>query len=47
MNDRQAIFDGSKALAINARFRFYRYKAADYFKPHFDGYWPVSRVINN
>ncbi|MFQ3266212.1 MAG: hypothetical protein ACI9U5_002094 [Colwellia sp.] len=47
MDDRQAIFGGSKALGINARFRFYRYKAKDYFKPHSDGSWPGSRVINN
>ena len=47
MDDRQAIFTGSKALGINARFRFYRYNAQDYFKPHSDGAWPGSRVINN
>lgn len=47
MDDRQAIFAGSKALSINARFRFYRYNAQDYFKPHSDGSWPGSRVINN
>jgi len=47
MDDRQAIFDGSKALGVNARFRFYRYNAKDYFKPHSDGSWPGSRVIND
>jgi hypothetical protein len=47
MDDRQAIFGDSKALGINARFRFYRYKPEDYFKPHSDGSWPGSRVINN
>jgi hypothetical protein len=47
MDDRQAIFGGSKALGINARFRFYRYNPEDYFKPHSDGSWPGSRVIND
>lgn len=47
MDDRQAIFEGNKALGINARFRFYRYKPDDYFKPHADGSWPGSRVIND
>lgn len=47
MDDRQAIFGGSKALGINARFRFYRYNPDDYFKPHSDGSWPGSRVIND
>lgn len=47
MDDRQAIFGGSKALGINARFRFYRYNPDDYFKPHSDGSWPGSRIIND
>ncbi len=47
MDDRQAIFFGSKALGINARFRFYRYSPDDYFKPHSDGAWPGSRIIDN
>jgi len=47
VDDRQAIFGGSKALGINARFRFYRYSADDYFKPHSDGAWPGSRIIND
>lgn len=47
MDDRQAIFSGCKALGINARFRFYRYSPEDYFKPHSDGSWPGSRIINN
>ena len=47
MDDRQAIFGGSKALGLNARFRFYRYKAEDYFKPHSDGAWSGSRIIND
>lgn len=46
MDDRQGIFGGSKALGLNARFRFYRYNQGDYFKPHSDGSWPGSRVIN-
>lgn len=40
-------FDGLKPIGINARFRFYRYKSGDFFKPHTDGSWPGSRVINN
>lgn len=41
-----AIFDGKKPLGLNARFRFYRYSEGDYFKPHTDGAWPGSRVVN-
>lgn len=47
MDDRQGIYGGSKALGINARFRFYRYSEGDYFKPHSDGAWPGTRIINN
>lgn len=47
MDDRQGIFGGSKALGINARFRFYRYSQDDFFKPHSDGSWPGSRIIDN
>ena len=39
------ISDGKKPLGLNARFRFYRYAAGDYFKFHSDGAWPGSRVI--
>ncbi|NRA54012.1 MAG: 2OG-Fe(II) oxygenase [Gammaproteobacteria bacterium] len=39
-------FQGRQALGLNARFRFYRYQAGDFFKPHSDGSWPGSRVIN-
>ena len=37
---------GESALGLNARFRFYRYAGGDYFKPHTDGAWPGSRVID-
>ncbi|MBE9399714.1 2OG-Fe(II) oxygenase [Pontibacterium sp. N1Y112] len=47
MGDPNNIFDGKKPLGINARFRFYRYGVGDYFKPHIDGDWPGSRVIDN
>ena len=47
MHDKQDSFHGKEALGINARFRFYRYSKGDYFKPHSDGSWPGSRVINN
>lgn len=37
---------GKRPLGVNARFRFYRYSLGDYFKPHLDGDWPGSRIIN-
>lgn len=37
---------GQIATGINARFRFYRYSEGDFFKPHTDGSWPGSRVID-
>lgn len=39
-------FEGLKPLGLNARFRFYKYQAGDFFKPHTDGSWPGSRVID-
>ncbi len=39
-------YDGARPLGLNARFRFYRYGAGDYFAPHTDGAWPGSRVID-
>lgn len=44
--DDQGILFGKKPLGLNARFRFYRYQQGDYFKPHTDGAWPGSRVID-
>jgi hypothetical protein len=38
---------GQTAKGINARFRFYKYKEGDFFKPHTDGAWPGSRVIDD
>lgn len=35
-----------RPLGLNARFRFYRYGAGDFFKFHTDGGWPGSRVID-
>lgn len=35
-----------RPLGINARFRFYRYNPGDFFKPHTDGAWSGSRVVN-
>ena len=35
-----------KLLGLNNRFRFYRYSDGDYFKPHTDGSWPHSKVID-
>ena len=37
---------GGAALGLNARFRFYRYREGDYFRPHRDGAWPGSRVVD-
>ena len=37
---------GGPALGLNARFRFYRYREGDYFRPHSDGAWPGSRVVD-
>ena len=37
---------GGAALGLNARFRFYRYREGDYFRPHTDGAWPGSRVVD-
>lgn len=34
------------ALGLNARFRFYRYAPGDFFRPHTDGAWPGSRVVD-
>jgi len=38
--------DGQSATGLNARFRFYRYDRGDYFKPHADGAWTGSRIID-
>lgn len=40
------VFGGKRPLGLNARFRFYRYGTGDYFRPHSDGSWPGSRVID-
>ena len=46
MGDVKGIFSGKKALGLNARFRFYRYQKGDFFKPHTDGAWPGSRIVD-
>lgn len=38
---------GYKPLGLNAKFRCYRYGAGDYFKPHTDGSWPGSRIVDS
>jgi predicted 2-oxoglutarate/Fe(II)-dependent dioxygenase YbiX len=45
-NDDQGLFGGKEPLGLNGRFRFYRYETGDFFKPHTDGGWPGSRVID-
>lgn len=37
---------GSVGVGLNQRFRCYRYGPGDYFKPHTDGSWPGSRVVD-
>jgi len=37
---------GLAPVGINARFRFYKYDKGDFFKPHTDGSWPGSRIID-
>jgi hypothetical protein len=46
ISDDEAYLSGKKALGVNARFRFYRYRPGDYFKPHTDGSWPGSKVAD-
>ncbi|WP_350431533.1 2OG-Fe(II) oxygenase [Shewanella sp. H8] len=46
MDDNLGIFGGKAALGLNNRFRFYRYNQGDFFKPHSDGSWPGSQVID-
>ena len=40
------MFDHKKALGLNARLRFYRYRSGDYFSPHTDGSWPGSEIVD-
>ena len=40
------MFDNKRPVGLNGRFRFYRYGSGDYFKPHTDGAWPGSRVVD-
>ena len=40
------LFHDKKAVALNKRFRFYKYSEGDFFKPHTDGAWPGSAIIN-
>lgn len=37
---------GQVPVGINARCRFYKYGEGDFFKPHIDGAWPGSKIIN-
>ena len=37
---------GLAPVGINARFRFYKYSKGDFFKPHTDGAWPGSKIID-
>ena len=46
MQDNKNIYNGKKPLALNRRFRFYKYSEGDFFKPHTDGAWPGSSIVN-
>ena len=46
MTDNLDLFSGKEAVGLNSRFRFYRYQKGDYFKPHTDGAWPGSKVVD-
>ena len=39
-------FTSKKPVGINQRFRFYKYNQGDFFKPHTDGAWPASAVVD-
>ena len=45
--DTIGIFNNKMPLGLNKRFRFYKYAEGDFFKPHTDGSWPGSRVVEN
>ena len=47
VNQTPALFQGRRAVGLNARFRFYRYGPGDYFAPHTDGAWPGSKVVRD
>ncbi len=47
LHDDHDHFNGKKPLGLNRRFRFYKYGVGDFFKPHTDGAWPGSRVVEN
>ncbi|REL29338.1 2OG-Fe(II) oxygenase [Thalassotalea euphylliae] len=40
------VIGGMAPLGINQRFRFYKYGEGDFFKPHTDGSWPGSKLID-
>ena len=42
-----ATYNSKRALGLNRRFRFYKYNEGDFFKPHTDGAWPGSGVVDN
>ncbi len=46
MYDNTDTYLGKNPLALNKRFRFYKYAQGDFFKLHTDGSWPGSRVVN-
>lgn len=46
MHDHASIYNGKRPLGLNKRFRFYKYSEGDFFKPHTDGAWPGSAVID-
>jgi len=40
------LFSDRHPVALNRRFRFYKYGEGDFFRPHTDGAWPGSAIID-
>lgn len=45
-HDREKVYENKKPLGLNKRFRFYKYGVGDFFRPHTDGSWPGSAIVN-
>lgn len=46
IQEHKADFGGKRPLGLNRRFRFYKYAKGDHFRPHTDGSWPGSKIID-
>ena len=38
--------DGQQVTGINKRFRIYKYNDGNVYRPHVDGAWPGSSIVN-